>query len=177
VVTYINERTNVSQWDPPNLPFLLYPLLETAPGHDLDDKMTKLFVSLDQDEDNALNTAEFGLHLQTLMGCTWPRPQVEIAMANLVGDHSKSIRFLPRDVCIGWWKHLHKKAVLGEWEEVATEDGYVYYYHPPTQTSQWEPPAMMTNAQMLLDKYGAGMIRTHYVLYLSRRISVMDNHP
>ncbi|OQR89162.1 hypothetical protein THRCLA_09889 [Thraustotheca clavata] len=151
-IFYTNDTTQISQWHHPALPLQFYTFSNQSSGKDENEKMEKLFVSLDVDQDIALNVKELHALLKTLGYTNFNDTHIKNAIMRYLEPGYEA---LSKSTCLLWWQQLCKKAKLGDWEEYIDANGQTYYYNPLTQQSQWEPPQVTENLQALLDKFSS----------------------
>ncbi|CAK4100100.1 unnamed protein product [Aphanomyces euteiches] len=151
-VFFLNERTQVMQWDHPRIPSAVVAALDgSGGGVSLDDKMIRWFSKLDADSDGVLNQAEVAAML-TQLG--QPPAAIPAALQALGMDYDAT--GLSMDAITPWWKTWEAKGRLGDWEIVASEEeesAPVYYYNWKTGETQWEPPDVAAKMETFLDQW------------------------
>ncbi|KAF0693989.1 Aste57867_15102 [Aphanomyces stellatus] len=154
-VTYVNERTQVVQWDHPSVPAALVPIVAACHGTTLDEKLAAWFELLDQDKDEFLNLDEFlGMMTALLPSDVAAMTASQALAAMMVLQPAGDVRVLALDAILPWWQACHAKGLLGDWEEAYDADASsVYYYNWKTQQTQWENPGVTAHMQDLLNKF------------------------
>ncbi|RHY33940.1 hypothetical protein DYB32_001279 [Aphanomyces invadans] len=172
VVTFLNERTQVCQWDAPSIPIALVARLGqdvdgNARSPSLDDSFRQWFVAFDVDGDGVLNVAEFTTMMAAFgqVNMTEADGQTAMTKCNIQywGDMENASAMkatISFDAIAKTWRAWYAKGLLGDWEEASTLDevgnSRLYYYNWKTRATQWEAPIVTGKLQTLLDQFSAG---------------------